>query len=77
MKSLDDYLKLMKTDDIVRATQEARTKNMALLNDQGIAAIAMLFSDVLAEVIQSGRRRDCAYADSIGKISPSEKVSHN
>ena len=52
MKSLDDYLKLMKTDDIVRATQEARTKNMALLNDQGIAAIAMLFSDVLAEVIQ-------------------------
>jgi hypothetical protein len=52
MKSLDDYLKLMKTDDIVKATQEARTKNMALLNDQGIAAIAMLFSDVLAEVIQ-------------------------
>ena len=53
MKSLDDYLKLMKTDDIVRATQEARTKNMALRNDQGIAAISMLFSDILAEAIQS------------------------
>ena len=53
MKSLDDYLKLMKTDDVVEATQEARTKNAALLNDQGIAAIAILFSDVLAEVIKS------------------------
>ena len=53
MKSLDDYLKLMKTDDVVKATQEARTKNAALLNDQGIAAIAILFSDVLAEVIKS------------------------
>jgi len=53
MKSLDDYLKQMKTDDVVKATQEARIKNIALLNDQGIAAIAMLFSDVLAEVIQS------------------------
>ncbi|MBM3235355.1 hypothetical protein FJZ31_03540 [Candidatus Poribacteria bacterium] len=53
MKSLDDYLKLMKTDDVVKATQEARTKNALLLNDQGIAAIAILFSDVLAEVIKS------------------------
>ena len=53
MKSLDDYLKLMKTDDVVKATQEARTKNAVLLNDQGIAAIAILFSDVLAEVIKS------------------------
>ena len=53
MKSLDDYLKLMKTDDVVKATQEARTKNAVLLNDQGIAAIAILFSDVLSEVIKS------------------------
>ncbi len=53
MKSLDDYLKQMKTDDVVKATQKARTKNAALLNDQGIAAIAILFSDVLAEVIKS------------------------
>ena len=43
----------MKTDDVVKATQEARTKNAVLLNDQGIAAIAILFSDVLAEVIKS------------------------
>ncbi|MBI1929997.1 hypothetical protein HYR99_37815 [Candidatus Poribacteria bacterium] len=53
MKSLDDYLKQMRTNDVVKAIQEARTKNMALLNDHGIAAIAVLFSDVLAEVIQS------------------------
>ena len=45
--------KLMRTDDVVKATQEARTKNAVLLNDQGIAAIAILFSDVLAEVIKS------------------------
>jgi len=43
----------MRTDDVVKATQEARTKNAVLLNDQGIAAIAILFSDVLAEVIKS------------------------
>ncbi len=53
MKSLDDYLKLMQIDDVVEVTQEARTVNAALLNDQGIAAIAILFSDVLAEVIKS------------------------
>ena len=53
MKTLEDYLKWMKTDDVVKATQESRTKNAALLNDQGIAAIAILFSDVLAEVIKS------------------------
>ena len=52
MKSLNNYLKQMKTDAVVKATQEARTKNAALLNDQGIAAIAILFSDVLAEVIK-------------------------
>lgn len=53
MKSLDNYLKHMKTNDVVKATQEARTNNAALLDDQGIAAIAILFSDVLAEVIKS------------------------
>lgn len=53
MKYLEDYLKQMKTDDVLKATQEARTKNAALLNDQGIAAISILFSDVLAEVIKS------------------------
>ncbi|HIE26967.1 TPA: hypothetical protein EYP66_06745 [Candidatus Poribacteria bacterium] len=53
MKSLEDYLKQMKTNDVVKATQEARMKNAALLNDQGLAAIAILFSDILAEVIKS------------------------
>ena len=38
-KHLEDYLSRLKPDDIVEASQEARTKSMALLNDQGIVGL--------------------------------------
>ncbi len=50
-KTLRDYLDHLQTDDIVTATQEARRKSMSVLQDQGITAIAILLSNVLAEAV--------------------------
>jgi len=52
-KTLKDYLNHLQTDDIMAATHEARHKSMRLLQDQGIAAIAILISEVLAEAIDN------------------------
>jgi hypothetical protein len=54
MKTLDDYLKYMQTDDILAATEKAKQKSRTLLEDQGIAVIALLFSDLLVDLIQQG-----------------------
>ncbi len=58
MKSLDDYLKLMKTGDVVEATQEARTKNATLLNDQGtkLQKGTVFMSRPLVEVEIEGKK---------------------
>jgi hypothetical protein len=50
-KQLTDYLEHLLTDDIVTATQEARRKSMRVLQDQGISAMAILISNVIAEAI--------------------------
>ena len=50
-KKLTDYLDHLQTEDIVAATQEARRKSMRVLQDQGITAIAILISNVIAEAI--------------------------
>jgi hypothetical protein len=50
-KELKDYLDHLQTDDIVAATQEARRKSMRVLQDQGITAMAILISNVIAEAI--------------------------
>jgi TPP-dependent trihydroxycyclohexane-1,2-dione (THcHDO) dehydratase len=50
-KSLKDYLDHLQTDDIVTATQAARRRSMRILEDQGIATIAILISNVIAEAI--------------------------
>ena len=51
-KKLVDYLDHLQTDDIVAATQEARRKSTRVLQDQGISAIAILISNVIAEAIE-------------------------
>ena len=51
-KKLEDYLSHLLTDDILAATQEARRKSTRVLQDQGISAIAILISNVIAEVIE-------------------------
>jgi len=52
-KTLKDFLDHLQTDDIVTATQRARRKSMGILQDQGIAVIAILIANVIAEAIDS------------------------
>lgn len=41
------------TDDIFAATERAKQKSARLLEDEGIAAIAVLLSEVLRDVINN------------------------
>lgn len=52
-KTLKDLLDHLQTDDIVTATQQARRKSMGILQDQGIAVIAILIANVIAEALDS------------------------
>ena len=51
-KRLEDYLSLLKTDDIIASTQKAREESMRLLNDQGISVMAWFLSEVIADAIE-------------------------
>ena len=55
-KSLRDYLKYMQTDDILGATRRAKEESQALLEDQGIAMIALLFSDMLSDILRQSSK---------------------
>lgn len=55
-KNLRDYLPKLMTDDIVAVTQTARTKAAGLLNDQGISAMALLLSDLIADTLEHPER---------------------
>lgn len=50
-KQLADYLQYMQTDDILAATERAKVQARILLEDQGVAALALLLADVLADAI--------------------------
>ncbi|GFP19819.1 hypothetical protein HKBW3S03_01323 [Candidatus Hakubella thermalkaliphila] len=47
-----DYKDFLKTTDILEASQKAKEKSMALLEDQGLAAVALALSQTLAELVQ-------------------------
>ena len=48
---LEDYLPYMQTEDVLAAAHEAKKEAYQLLIDQGIAEIALLFSDMLSELL--------------------------
>jgi len=54
MQTLADYLQYMQTDDILAATEKAKEKSRILLEDQGIAVIALIFSDLLVDLVRQG-----------------------
>jgi len=54
MKRLRDYLQYMQTEDVLAATEEAKVQARTLLEDQGIAMLALLLADLLVDVIQQG-----------------------
>ena len=54
MKRLADYLQTMQAEDVLEATEKAKVQARALLEDQGIAMLALLLADFLADTIQQG-----------------------
>jgi hypothetical protein len=42
MKTLDDYVKELKTDDLIEAAHRAKERNHALLEEQGISMLQMV-----------------------------------
>lgn len=41
MKTLDDYTKELKTEDLIEAAHTAKVRSHALLEDQGISTLAL------------------------------------
>lgn len=56
MKTLDDYIKDLKADDIVKAAHKAKEESYMLLNDQGITTLSLILSDTLAGIIQNPQK---------------------
>lgn len=54
MKRLADYLQHMQTEDVLVATERAKAEARTLLEDQGVAMLALLLADLLVDVIQQG-----------------------
>jgi hypothetical protein len=55
MKRLADYLQYMQAEDVLIATDRAKVEARVLLEDQGIAALALLLADLMADVIWQSR----------------------
>jgi len=56
MKNLDDYIKDLKTDDIVKSAHKAKEESYLLMNDQGITTLSLILSDTLVEIIQNPQK---------------------
>ena len=59
-QGLDTYLLHMQTDDVVAATHKAKERSHVIIEDQGLAAVALLFTDLLAEAVQSTQEKRLA-----------------
>ena len=51
-EELDKHLKHLKSGDILGAAEKAKHKSMDLLEEQGVAAIALYMSSVLSKSIK-------------------------
>ncbi|MBC8448525.1 MAG: hypothetical protein H8D78_12325 [Chloroflexi bacterium] len=54
-RTLRDYLPYMQADDILDATRKAKEETQTLLEDQGLAVIALMLSDALADILHRSR----------------------
>ena len=54
---LEEHLRQMQTDDVVAATHQAKERSHAIIEDQGFAAVALLFTNFLADAVQSTRQQ--------------------
>lgn len=53
-RKLSDYLDVMRAQDLLKATEEAKVQSRLLLEDQTITLLALLFADFVAEQIDQG-----------------------
>jgi len=61
MNQLADYLPYMQTEDVLAATEKAKHEARTLLEDQGIAALALFLADLLSETVRhNGTEREIA-----------------
>ncbi len=51
--ALDEHLQHMQTDNVVAASHRAKELSHVIIEDQGFAAVALLFTDFLAQAVQS------------------------
>ncbi|MBI1926133.1 hypothetical protein HYR99_18010 [Candidatus Poribacteria bacterium] len=56
MKTLDDYVKELKTEDLIEAAHKAKEKSHLLLEDQGISTLALLLSELIVDFIKEPER---------------------
>jgi hypothetical protein len=59
-QALDTYLPRMQTDDVVAASHKAKERSHAIIEDQGLAAVALLFTDLLAQAVQNTQEKRLA-----------------
>ena len=53
MKTLDDYAKQLRTDDLIEAAHRAKKQSHELFEDQGIATLSLLISEVLVDFLKT------------------------
>ena len=56
MKTLNDYAKELKTENLIEAANRAKEKSHTLLEDQGISTLALLLSELLVDFINKPER---------------------
>ena len=56
MKTLDDYVKELKTEDLIEAAHTAKVQSHALLEDQGISTLALMISELIVDFIEEPER---------------------
>ncbi len=52
MNQLSDYLPEMQTTNVLASTEKAKMQARTLLEDQGIAVMALLLADFMSETIR-------------------------
>ena len=57
MKTLDDYAKELRTDDLIEAAHQAKEQSHELFDDQGIATLSLSLSEVLVDFLKTPEKR--------------------
>jgi len=56
-QTLNNHLQRMQTDDVIAASHKAKESSHSTIQDQGLAAVALLFTDLLAEAVQDNQEK--------------------